>query len=127
MVKKIWNWIKKNYVVVLGILGIGAAYQLGRRSADGRGVQGAGSAIGESRGTAKELEEENTELGERIDSSQKRAGELKQENQQLGDRLETGQRITKELEEENTELGNELGKCREILKTAKERSDKKNN
>ena len=127
MLKKIGDFIKKNWRIIAGVLSAVALFLLGRHSADGSGVQSVDDGLDRSKGAAEEAERQNRELGERLDECQGTAAELKQENRELGERLEQCQEKAAGIREDNKGIEERLDGSIRILQEAKKRAEKGEN
>lgn len=117
MYEKIKKFFKKFWKLAVSILAAVVFFMLGRRSANGSGVQPIDEELRRSEDTAKRAEDKNNELGKRLDESARRAEEL-------GKRLDECKEGTAGIKQDNKGIEERLDQSIDILKQAKERSQK---
>ncbi len=122
--RKIRDWIKKNWRIFIGIISAVALFLLGRRSADGSGVRSVDEGLDRCKGAAEKAERQNSELGKRLDDCQKDTGELRQENREIGKRLEQCQGTAAGIRDDNQGIAERLDDGIKILQDAKKRAEK---
>lgn len=124
MYEKIKKFFKKFWKLVISILAAIVFFMLGRRSANGSGVQSVDEGLDRCKGAAEKAERQNSELGKRLEQCQKDTGELRQENREIGKRLEQCQGTAAGIRDDNQGIAERLDQSIDILKQAKERSQK---
>lgn len=117
MYEKIKKFFKKFWKLIVGVLAAVVFFMLGRRSANGSGVQPIDDELRRSKEDTERAEESNNKIGERLDESTRRAEEL-------GKRLDECKEGAAGIKQNNQGIEERLDQSIDILKQAKERSQK---